>query len=456
MNVTWILPPSVKRPILRREMAALENQSLTKERATRIANQLESWLRDLLSAWFPRCIDDVHGGFLADFDYRWQPRGDQDKMLEFQARTTRAIAQAAALPGFESYAKAAAHGFEYLRDVMWDAEYGGWYRMRDRKGKSLEYDTKHGHSISYSITACLAYHRLCGDPGSLQLAKQGYEWLDTFGYDRQYGGYFPLYLRDGRVVKTASDHPAPNAVRDCIGTPFGFKDFNTLLDIFSALIEFHQEIPDSLTEKRLAELTAIMRDRATVAPGAVHVFYHPDWTPVPDFTRTGFGLTLSYYLPDAEKALGSPAPCASRTGLSDSRTSVVAKSLVDNVLNIAWDRTNGGVYYGGSAFGAAYLEDTKILLDQKIWWPQAEAMSALLTLALTHEQERSKYLRSFEAVTQYIDNNIIDHVFGGWRSSGLDYDAKAFFKPKSQLWKDCSHEVLALVRCIKMLRSFDG
>src|SRR2546425_5055006 len=141
-------------------------------RATRaLADELETALRELLEAWYPRCVDQEHGGFLCDFDHRWRPSGDQLKMLEFQARTTRAAARVAAVPGFEFYREMATHGWEYLRDVMWDRESGGWFRMLDRAGNPLEGRSKHAHGSAYAIGACAAHYALTSEPEALDLAK---------------------------------------------------------------------------------------------------------------------------------------------------------------------------------------------------------------------------------------------------------------------------------------------
>jgi hypothetical protein len=50
-----------------------------------LRHEIETELDFILKACFPRTIDRECGGFLSDFDYRWRPRGQQHKMLEYQA-----------------------------------------------------------------------------------------------------------------------------------------------------------------------------------------------------------------------------------------------------------------------------------------------------------------------------------------------------------------------------------
>src|SRR5581483_11131266 len=109
-------------------------QALDAASAGILANEFHEALESLLKPWFPRCIDEKHGGFLCDFNYKWKPAGAQLKMLEYQARMLRLISRLAAQPGFQSYTQYATHGFKYLANAMWDHEYGGWFRMLDRAG----------------------------------------------------------------------------------------------------------------------------------------------------------------------------------------------------------------------------------------------------------------------------------------------------------------------------------
>jgi mannobiose 2-epimerase len=51
-----------------------------------LAAEVKGALRADLAAWYPRAVDREAGGFLSEFDYRWRPTGEQDKMIVTQAR----------------------------------------------------------------------------------------------------------------------------------------------------------------------------------------------------------------------------------------------------------------------------------------------------------------------------------------------------------------------------------
>jgi hypothetical protein len=245
-------------------------------------------------------------------------------MLEYQTRMLRLLSRVSAHPRFAAYREYATHGFRYLRDVMWDHEYGGWFRMLDRSGDPLEAATKHGHGASYGIDAYVAYHALTADPQALKLAHQAFAWLEHVGHDPEHGGYFALYQRDGTLCNSPEQCPIPGLVRDCIGTPLGFKDANTNGDMLETLADLCEVSPDTdpLVKTRLLEMLHVVRDRMIVAPGAVHMYFQPDWTPVPDFSRYSYGINTSNILAKAARS-----PCLEK----DAKTLAVIKSVVDSV-----------------------------------------------------------------------------------------------------------------------------
>jgi mannose/cellobiose epimerase-like protein (N-acyl-D-glucosamine 2-epimerase family) len=56
-----------------------------------------------------------------------------------------------------------------------------------------------------------------------------------------------------------------------------------------------------------------------------------------------------------------------------------------------------------------------------------------------------------EQLWQYIKDYIRDLRYGGWFAAGLDTNPEARKQPKASTWKDCSHEVEALVDCLSLL-----
>ena len=410
-----------------------------------LRNELEAELHRLLAAWFPRSVDRNNGGFLCDFDYRWEPSGPQCKMLEYQARQTLAAARSAAHSSEHDFLRAiAAHGFRYLSDAMWDRSWGGWYRLLDQNGNPQEGATKHGHGSSYAISACVACYELTNNPECLELAKLAFSWLEENAHDAQHGGYFVFYQRDGTPILSPDQKMFANQTCDAVGTPIGFKDANTTSDLLKCFADLYRVWPDALLQKRLEEMLCIVRDRVVVAPGVTHMYFHPDWRPLPDFVRYGQVLRSANHLLFAAEALH---------GAADPLTAQVVKSMVDTMLRVAWDPAKGGFHLAGSSFGPVHIEETTIFVRDKSWWPQAEAMKAFLTMARLHASEAGNYGSRFVQLWQYIKKYIVDAKYGGWLAVGLDTNPAVLKAPKASRWKDCSHETEALLDCLPILES---
>lgn len=399
--------------------------------------ELETELRRLMAVWFPHCVDREHGGFLCDFDHRWKPSGSQDKMLEYQARQTIAAARGAAhAPDLVPPREAAVHGFRYLKERMWDHNMGGWYRLLDRAGAPLEGATKHGHGSSYAISACMACYQLTHDSECLELARSAFTWLDEHAHDGDHGGYFGFYGRDGTPILSMEQAPASGEREDAIGTPIGFKDANTTCDLLKAFADLYRGWPDPLLRTRLEELLRIARDRLTVAPGTMHMYAHPDWTPVPDVARYAQILRAANHMLPASAALGERV---------DACTQQVVRSMLDTMLRVAWDSEKGGFHLAGSTFGPVDIEDTVIFARTKCWWAQAEGMRLLLAIARLHPDAAPTYEAYFVRLWDYVKKYMIDARHGGWFHAGLDTNPQARKQPKATRWRDCSHEVEGLL-----------
>ena len=136
----------------------------------------------------------------------------------------------------------------------------------------------------------------------------------------------------------------------------------------------------------------------------------------------------------------------------DAATARVARSIIDNLLRVAWDKRHGGFYLAGSAFGPLHLEGTRVFLKQKVWWPQADGLCALLGMARDHPGEPPiDYMSYFLKLWSYVETYLIDAKRGGWRARGSTGSVSERRQPKATRWKDASHEIEALVFCLGLL-----
>jgi cellobiose epimerase len=414
--------------------------------------EFESTLeRHVLDVWFPRSLDLEYGGFLCDFDHAWRPCGPHEKLLEFQARQTWLAAEASQVyPRDERLLQAARLGFCYLRDVMWDKTFGGWFHRLDRFGNPLEAHTKHAHGAACAIAACTAVYEATGETGALNLGREGFEWLERCARDNQHGGYFGFLRRDGTIIRDKSESPLLTET-DSINTPIGYKDADVHSDLLETLIYLYKVWPSPKVEERLSEVVTMLCQRMASPSGALHYFCHADWTPLPHLVRFGVELQTAFRL------LGA---CGLVGDFQEIRET--ARRLVEHTLRYAWDPKAGGVFFAGPGANPIRIGAQRLVVHAKSWWVQSEALKTLLALSQI-DQDNANYIEHFQAQWSYIKRYLIDSRYGGFYQAGLDAlrpwhrrlglrFAPAYLKHKGSDWKDGSHEGRAMIHCISALR----
>lgn len=92
----------------------------------------------LLEKWYPLVIDSADGGYFSEVTHDFQLGEKHDKMIVTQARHIWTNAKAAKLfPEEKPYLEYAKHGFNFLRNVMWDKEHGGFFNLVNKEGDPI-------------------------------------------------------------------------------------------------------------------------------------------------------------------------------------------------------------------------------------------------------------------------------------------------------------------------------
>jgi len=416
---------------------------LTPARRRALAAELRRSLHDeLLASWYPRAVDREQGGFLSQFDFEWKPTGNQDKMIVTQARHVWTTARASQLfPEDSALLAAAAHGAAFLRDRMWDAQYGGFYWLVSRDGMPKpEADgriVKQAYGEAFGIYALAAYYDVSRDTAALQLAQRAFRWLDAHAHDPAHRGYFNYMTRDGTPL------------RGGLGRDTG-KDQNSSIHLLEAFTELYRVWPDPTLRDRLREMLALIRDTIVREPGMLTLFSTEDWTPVSyrdstdavrradryyhDHVSFGHDVETAYLMLEAADALGQH---------HDAATLRVGKKMLDHALRTGWDARVGGFYEAGYYFAG---RDTLALVDDtKNWWAQAEGLNTLLLFGDLYPNDPMRYHDRFVEQWRYVNTYVIDHEHGGWYAGGIDKQPQMRFALKGQIWKAAYHDGRALM-----------
>ena len=414
-----------------------------------IAELSDALNKGILDVWYPRTFDSISGGFLSDFDYKWEMKGSQNKMIVTQSRHVWTCATVAEFyPDRKDYfLKIAGHGVQFLKDKMWDAEFGGFFNLVNREGEVVNSSKadrvmKDAYGNAFAIYGLSAYSRVSGDTAVLSLAKKAFRWLDQHSYDPQFGGYFQFLEVDGTPLKQGFGGIAP-------------KDQNSSIHLLEAFTELYRVWPDSLVRERLLMMLHVIRDRIAHPEGYLQLYLNEDLSPVSyrdsaedvrkknwqyDHISFGHDVEIAFLMLEASEIAGLE---------HDTTTLLKAKQMVDHAILNGWDKDAGGFYDAGYYFRGQ--DSVTIIKDTKNWWAQAEGLNSLLLMSELFPNDPLNYKSLFLKEWEYIDQYLIDHEHGDWYPEGIDQEPEAKHAMKSQIWKGNYHTSRALMNCLKRL-----
>ncbi|WP_163379276.1 AGE family epimerase/isomerase [Cyclobacterium sp. SYSU L10401] len=416
--------------------------------AEEVRNSIEN---EMINRWYPNAYDHENGGYVSSFEYDFSPSENQNKMIVSQARHLWTLSKLMErYPDTSHYAAGAKLGLDFLINKFWDQEHGGFFTLLDRKGNVLENNqgAKTAYGNAFGIYGLAAYHHASGDPSALEWAKKAFYWLEKNSYDPEFGGYFQSLERDGTPSKRNEQTPSTATT--------GYKDQNSSIHLLEAFTELYQVWKDPLLKRRTEELLVIIRDTIVQNEGYLQLFLLADWTPVSfrdqgrsaiekhhniDHVSYGHDVETAYLMMEASHVLGLT---------NDYKTWEIGKKMVDHALMHGWDGQSGGFYDGGYYFPE---EDApEIVKDTKNWWAQAEGLNTLLIMADLYPDDPMEYFAKFKQQWNYIQQNLIDHAYGGWYSGGLDKQPELKNGQKGHIWKTAYHNFRSLHNCDLKLR----
>jgi mannobiose 2-epimerase len=382
--------------------------------------------------WYPRSIDAAHGGYILAFDDAGAPAGSPHKMIVSQARMVWFFARLARSGHRAPEMKAAAaQGFRFLRDRMWDADHGGFYWEVDAAGTRVTDPAKSLYGQSFGLYALSEYHRATGDEQALALATRLFDLIVRHGRDPVHGGYFEQCTR-------AWDRP-PEGTKSHIGGPADAKLMNTHLHLLEAFAEYYRASGRAEARERLHELitietNAVVRKRLTACTDQ----YRRDWTPILE----GRGARVSYGH-DLEN-IWLVADAVETVGQSNGPLVDLYRRLFAYSRRYGFDRVRGGVYSTGRFRRRA---DER----EKVWWVQAETLVSALTMyRLTGAKE---YAGAFERTWRWVQTRQTDWKGGDWHNEVRPDGTPT--GPKASQWKEAYHQGRALILCLEMIESLE-
>lgn len=409
----------------------------------------------IIERWYPLVIDNEFGGYFTNITYDWKIVGPYDKMIVSQARHVWTLSKVASfLSNKDEYTKAAYNGYKFLKNKMWDNEYGGFFQTRNRKGdySSLNgwNDEKRTYGNAFGIYALASLYKLTNDEEILSFAKDVFYWIEKNAYDSYHKGYFQFLLRNGNPFGRDSEYKSESSDKNEVG----FKDQNSSIHLLEAYTELYNVWKEDYLKEQLKSLLQLIRDTITTDKGYLQLFFYEDWTPVSfkdadDKTRKeNYALDHVSFGHDYETAFLMLEAAYSLNDYDDTKTLFSAKKMLDHAIKFGFDSEIGGFYDCGYYFQGD--NNCTVIKDTKNWWAQAEGLNALLIFSRIFPEE-TIYYQTFLKQWDYIKKYILDYENGDWFEGGLDKEPHFKKGPKSHIWKCTYHTGRALMNCISLL-----
>lgn len=419
-----------------------------------LADQLEeSLFTNILEPWYPLVIDSVNGGYHSNFARDWsREENSGNRALVQQSRHVWATSLIYEhYPLKKEYLEYAANGFRFLKNSMWDEEFGGFHAYCTQIGVPLaaSMDQKKIYGQAFALYGLSQYYRVSKDPEALGMAKKTFLWMEEHAHDKEFGGYFELLNQDGSPVIDAQEGEGQDGF-----LRMGIKDYNSSIHVMEALTELYRIWPDRLVRTRLEEMFFLVRDTFVHPDGYLQLFFEPDWTlvsrgPAEADDETGqWFLEHFTYGHDVETAFLLLETAHTLGWGEDQKTLQIAKKLVDHSLDSGWDTQNGGFFDAG----VREENEIRIINDHKAWWGLVEGMNALLLMHTLYPDDPQDYYALFLKSWEHIDTYLIDKEYGGWYNAATDTYPKTIDQPKSHIWKTTYHNTRGMVNCIQMLK----
>ena len=390
--------------------------------------RLEKILKDnIISFWYPNVIDYEFGGYNLSYDIENKSISNGPKMIVSQARMLWFFSKIYKVK-FKNkrFLRAADHGFTFLKEVMWDKKYGGFFWELDPTTKILK-PKKHLYGQAFALIALLEYSKVCINDEPLKLAKKLFIILEKNAHDIDNNGYLEYFNQDWSIP--------PKDEIGYLGFNHDAKLLNTHIHILEALNYYYRATEDTLAKERLIEMMFILSNTIIdKKSGTCIENFTLDWIPLKikeNERRVYFGhnIKISSVIYTSCKTLN----------LSNKIFLDFLTHLFSPLIRYGFDSKRGGFYDSGKVFQSAdHLN--------KIWWVQAEGLISLLIMyEITNDE---KYLEYFIRTLNWIENYQIDWDNGEWFNEITPKGNP--IGPKVNIWKAGYHTTKAILEVLNL------
>lgn len=365
-------------------------------------------LDDVLPFWANHSIDEQYGGYFTCLDREGKVY-DTDKFIWLQNRQVWMFSMLyTQLEQRQDWLDVAAQGAEFLARHGRDAD-GNWYFALDRAGNPLVQP----YNIFSDCFAAMAFSKYA--------LASGKDWAKE------------VALQAYHNVLRRKDNPKGHYNKTYPGTR-SLKALAVPMILANLSLEMEWLLPGETLEQILdATVTEVMTDFLDRDRGLMYEAVAPDGSHIDCFDgrliNPGHGIEAMWFIMEI----------ADRR--NDTKTIHQCIDVVLNILNFAWDKDYGGLFYFMDADGHP---PQQLEWDQKLWWVHLESLVALaMGYRLTGREACWTW---YQRLHEYAWSHFADPEYGEWFGY-LNRQGTVLLNLKGGKWKGCFHVPRALYLC---------
>lgn len=372
-------------------------------------------LSDTIPFWFPRSVDEAHGGFLFMRDADGSLI-DDDKAVWIQGRAVWTLSTLYnTVEKRQEWLDAARSGYEFLNRHCFDAD-GRMFFHVTREGKPLR-KRRYFFSETFYVIAAAAYAKASGDDDAAARARAVFDLCINYanGTSKLEPKYTDVRPSKGIGVPMIMINTAQQ-VRENIGDP----RCDDLIRNWIAEIE-RDFVKD--------DIACVMEQ---VAPDG-QIIDHIDGRTL----NPGHAIEGAWFILQEAMHLNQD-PHLIRLGCR----------MIDYMWERGWDKEMGGLFYFRDVYGKPVQEYWQ---DMKFWWPHNETIIAtLMAFLLTGKQA---YADMHRKVHDYAYTHFHDRQHGEWFGY-LHRDGSIAQTAKGNLFKGPFHLPRQEWLCMQLLKQW--
>lgn len=386
--------------------------------------ELKEELHRILGYWINFAVDENNGGFYGSVDENNIADVNAPKGVVLNARILWAFSAAYNHTKNIAYLTIAERAFDYILAHFKDQQYGGVYWSVDAHGQMLD-GKKQIYGLAFVIYGMSEYYGATKNTTALEFAISLYECIEKHSYDANRKGYYEAFSREWK----STDNLRLSA-KDANEK----KTANTHLHVIEAYANLYKVYPIDSIKSKIKELLQLF-DLHFIHPetGHLRLFFDEQWKEKPDVISYGHDIEAAWLLLQCAEIIG------------DGQWMYRYRQLAILIADAATEGVDkdGGLWY-------EYDPAVNHLVEEKHWWPQAEAMVGFLNAYQLSGNEKYAYL--FLANWNFTKKHLLAEN-GEWHW-GINADGSVMRGfDKAGFWKCPYHNTRACIELEKRVNN---